>query len=129
MSAKQDSAAWARVFETAIAHGYDSVMVTDANARIVHTNAAFTDLTGYTLAEVEGYTPSFLQGPATDREVIARLERTLAEGGVFEGSTVNYHKDGTAFDIAWRVALVRDDAGTVSHYVTVQRDVSAAKTG
>ena len=129
MSAQYHNAAWSQLFETAVAYGYDSVMVTDANARIVHTNAAFTQLTGYTFNEVEGYTPSFLQGPETDREVIARLERTLAEGGVFEGSTVNYRKDGTAFDIAWRVAPVRNDSGAISHYVTVQRDVSTAKTG
>ncbi|SDG02206.1 PAS domain S-box-containing protein [Limimonas halophila] len=129
MGATHDSAAWARVLEAAVAHVFDSVMVTDAESRIVHTNAAFTELTGYTLAEVEGHTPRFLQGPATDREVIARLERTIADGGVFEGSTVNYRKDGTAFDIAWRVVPVRDDAGALSHYVTVQRDVSASKTG
>ena len=109
-----------------MAHSYDSMMVTDGKARIVHINTAFTELTGYTLAEVEGHTPSFLQGPATDRSVIERLERTIAEGGRFEGSTVNYRKDGSAFDITWRVVPVHDDAGRISHYVTVQRDVSVA---
>jgi len=43
---------------------------------------------------------------------------------VFEGTTVNYRKDGSAFEIQWRVVPVRDDAGSLTHYVTVQRDVS-----
>jgi PAS domain S-box-containing protein len=124
MAARQDDAAWTQVFETAAAHAFDSVMVTDADHRIVHTNAAFTELTGYAQSEVAGHTPGFLQGPKTDQAVIDRLHRTLDAGEVFEGSTVNYRKDGSAFDIQWRVVPVRDGAGTLTHYVTVQRDVS-----
>ena len=124
MGMKRDDAVWAQVFETVAAHAYDSVIVTDADSRIVHTNSAFTELTGYAPAEVIGHTPGFLQGPKTDREVIDRLHRTLERGEVFEGTTVNYRKDGSEFDIQWRVVPVRDDAGTLTHYVTVQRDVS-----
>lgn len=124
MGARHDDPAWIKVFQTAAAHAYDSVMVTDAEHRIVHTNPAFTTLTGYAQEEVAGHTPGFLQGPKTDREVIDRLHTTLEQGEVFEGTTVNYRKDGSAFDIQWRVVPVRDDAGTLTHYVTVQRDVS-----
>ena len=124
MAARQDDAAWTQVFETAAAHAFDSVMVTDAEHRIVHTNPAFTDLTGYAQEEVAGHTPGFLQGPKTDREVIERLHRTLEKGEVFEGTTVNYRKDGSEFGIQWRVVPVRDDTGTLTHYVTVQREVS-----
>jgi len=116
---------WQRVFGAAVEHAYDSVLVTDSDFHIVYANPGFTQLTGYTPDEVMGRTPSFLQGPDTDPEVIARLHRTIDTGGVFEGSTVNYRKDGTPFPIGWTVAPVRDADGAVTHYVTIQREVPA----
>lgn len=124
MKTIDDTATQARVFETAVASAYDSVLVTDADFQIVYANAAFTQLTGYSREEVQGRTPGFLQGEATDPDVIARLHSAIAAGAPFEGSTVNYRKDGSPFDIRWSVVPVQKDDGTVSHYVTVQRDVT-----
>ena len=41
--------------------------------RIIHTNAAWTDLCGYQNHEVAGMTLAFLQGEATDRDDIQEL--------------------------------------------------------
>lgn len=125
MSTEPSSATWKALLEATVESAYDSVVVTDADFRIVHVNPAFTDLTGYRADEAIGSTPGILQGKDTDPSVIQRLENAIANNEAFEGSTVNYRKDGSPFQIQWKVIPVAPDGGAVTHYVTVQRDVSS----
>lgn len=90
-------------------NSFDSILITDAtkNARIIYANKAFKKLTGHSPAEVVGKTPKILQGPATDKQVIARLATALSTGGRFEGKAINYRKDGSPFLMHWRVLPVK----------------------
>jgi PAS domain S-box-containing protein len=106
-----------------------SIMVTDARLdlpgpTIRYVNPAFEQLTGYSIAETVGHDPRFLQGPATDRTVLDRLRADLAEHGTFEGQTINYRKDGTAFVMSWRISAVRRPDGSHEAYVAVQDDIT-----
>lgn len=124
-----DQLEWLRIFRGAVEASFDSILITDADfandgPHILHVNPGFTRMTGYTLDEVIGCNPRFMQGPETDRAVIDRLRRDCENGEVFRGATVNYRKDGTPFNIEWTVAPIRDDAGNISHFMAVQRDVT-----
>ena len=63
-------------------NSFDSILITDTSSRgrIVYTNKAFKKLTGYDASDVIGKTPRVLQGPGTDKKVIARLSDALASG-------------------------------------------------
>lgn len=117
------------LFFEAASHAFNSIMVTTAeetgNGPIVFVNDAFTEMTGYTEEEVLGETPGLLQGPKTDQEELNRLAADLADGKVFQGETVNYKKDDSEFRIEWKVAPVENAKGEVTHYVAIQRDVTA----
>lgn len=107
---------------------FDSVMVTKATDdqgghTVIFVNQGFTDMTGYAAEEVLGQTPGILQGPKTDKALTDRLAEDLRQGRTFHGRTVNYRKDGSAFDIEWKVAPVMQD-GRVTQYLAVQRDIS-----
>lgn len=115
-----------QVVDTLIENSFDSVMVTEvgdgsSNTPIVYVNQAFTELTGYSADEVKGKSPTFLQGPDTDPEVIARLREDLATGKVFEGKTTNYKKDGSPFTMHWRVAPVDEGNETPRFFIAIQR--------
>jgi PAS domain S-box-containing protein len=92
--------------------------------QIVYVNRAFTAMTGYTEEEVLGKTPRLLQGPKTDRKVLNRLREQLSQGENFEGETVNYRKDGSEFVLAWKVTPIRNESGEITHFVSLQRDVT-----
>jgi PAS domain S-box-containing protein len=116
----------------AVNEAKESVVITDADLcapgpRIVYVNAAFTRMSGYTADEVLGKSPRILQGPATDRAVIARLKETLARGDVFQGETINYRKDGGAFHVEWQISPVRDRDGKITHFASFQQDISARR--
>lgn len=105
---------------------FDSVVITDTTraGKIIYANKAFRKLTGYDPAEVVGKTPRILQGPATDRKVIDRLSKALAQGSRFEGKAINHKKDGTPFVMHWRVVPANVGRDTKA-WLAIQREAPA----
>lgn len=121
-----------RLLEAAVYHANESILITKAELNqpgpeIVFVNPAFTRMTGYTAKEVIGKTPRILQGQKTDRAVLDRLRGDLTQGQVFYGEVVNYHKDGTEFNLEWHVAPIRNESGETTHYISIQRDITQRK--
>jgi PAS domain S-box-containing protein len=113
----------------ALEHANEAVIVTESalerpGPRMLYVNRAFSAMTGYAPEEVLGKTPRMFQGPRTSRAVLNRMRRRLSRGGVFQGETINYRKDGSPFILAWHVAPIRDALGTITHWVSTQRDVT-----
>jgi diguanylate cyclase (GGDEF)-like protein/PAS domain S-box-containing protein len=110
----------------------DSICITRANLdapgpEIVYVNAGFTRMTGYEPHEVLGLSPRILQGPDSDRGELARVRRELSAGRRSEAELINYRKDGSSFYIEWTISPLRDARGRITHFVAVQRDVTARR--
>jgi PAS domain S-box-containing protein len=121
-----------RLLSSAVEQATESILITDAQLnfpgpKIIFVNPAFTRMTGYTAEEALGKTPRILQGPRTDRAVLDRLRQTLARGETFEGQSINYRKDGREYDQEWQIAPLRGADGIVTHFVAIQRDITASK--
>jgi PAS domain S-box-containing protein len=106
-------------------NSFDSVLVTDATpqVKILYANKAFMKLTGHKPASVIGKSPRILQGPGTDKKVIAKLSDALREGKKFEGKAINYKKDGTPFIMYWRVVPIKTGK-KITAWVAIQRQGS-----
>jgi two-component system cell cycle sensor histidine kinase/response regulator CckA len=121
-----------RLLSSAVKQSKESIMITEAELdlpgpKIIFVNPAFTQMTGYTAAEVLGGTPRMLQGPSTDRAVLDRLRRNLEQGDAFAGETINYRKDGAEFVLEWQIAPLRNAGSAITHFVAIQRDITARK--
>lgn len=111
---------------------YNSIVVTTSQLelpgpQIIYANRAFCEHTGYTLDELIGETPRILQGEKTDRAVLDELKETLKNGDFFQGSTINYRKDGSEYWVEWNISAIHNHDGVVSHYFCVQHDITALK--
>ncbi len=117
-----------RLFKIALTHSFDGMMITENKPEypIVFVNPAFTKMTGYRNEELTGQSPSMLQGPKTDRTVLGRLREDLSAGRLFHGIAVNYRKDGSEFLMEWKIAPIKDAQGEITHFLAIQRDVSAS---
>ena len=114
-----------RLFEVTITHSFDAIMITENKPKypIVFVNQSFTDMTGYERDELIGQSPTILQGPKTDRDVLDRLRRDISEGKIFHGQAVNYRKDGSDFIMEWKIAPVRNENGEITHFLAIQRSI------
>jgi diguanylate cyclase (GGDEF)-like protein/PAS domain S-box-containing protein len=99
-------------------------LITDANQRIIYANAAIRTITGFSEAEMLGKNCNILQGPDTDPETIQLMRDSFAAGVTFRGDILNYRKDGAPFWNALTITPLKDDSGDVTHFVSVQRDIS-----
>jgi PAS domain S-box-containing protein len=114
------------LLQALVENSFDSILITDASSdgKIIYANSAFKILTGFDPVKVIGKTPRILQGPATDKKVIARLASALKSGGRFEGKAINYKKDGTPFIMFWRVVPIKVKR-TIVAWAAIQRETSS----
>ena len=115
-----------RLLEASMENSFNSIVITEAGQGypIVYVNPAFCEMTGYGPHEVMGRSPSLLQGPDTDRAVIAQLDRDLKSNKLFHGKAVNYRRDGSPFMMEWKIVPIQDDKAKTTHYLAIQRDVT-----
>src|SRR5262245_22896932 len=116
MNSRASAVEQLRLLTSAIEQCEESVLITTAQLdfpgpQIIYVNPAFTRMTGYTFEEVVGKTPRILQGPKTDRSILNQLRRDCAEGKPSHGEVINYRKDGSEFNVEWKVCPVRNERG------------------
>lgn len=117
-----------RLLSTAIEASDQIVLITGVDQQILYVNAAFTRMTGYSAAEVLGQNPRFLQGPATSQATRASLRETIAKGSQVHAEMLNYRKSGEPYWVDLSIVPVRTADGSITHWVSVQRDITARKT-
>lgn len=91
---------------------------------IVFANRAFLEMTGYEAAEIIGTNCRFLQGPETDRSIVAQVRRAIEERREIAVEMVNYKKDGSAFWNALFISPVLNESGELTYFFASQLDVS-----
>jgi len=103
------------------------MMVTDATLPgnpIVFANKAFLILSGYTLEEVLGQDPHFMNGEKTDPEAIQRYQTAIKEGRDEMLEILQYRKDGTPFRAALFASPLSDGQGTVTNHFLSYLDIT-----
>ena len=116
-----------RLSATVLEHIADGVMVIDVHGRIVATNPAFTQITGYTEMEALGEDSSLTRSSRHDEPFYHRLWEDLREHGFWRGEIWNMRKNGEVY-LEWlTVSAVRDNHGVITHYVAVFSDITKVK--
>ena len=104
-----------------------SVVITDTEGFIEYVNPHFTKASGYPADEVVGRSSRILKSGYTSREDYETLWRSIAGGEVWHGEFHNKRRDGRLIWERVSIAPVRDDKGTVTHYVAVKEDITERK--
>ncbi|WP_051243136.1 PAS domain S-box protein [Azohydromonas australica] len=123
-AALRASQAQLRKLAQAVEQGSESIIITDVDGHIEYVNEAFVRQTGYAREEVLGRNPRLLQSGRTPREDFHELWQALTAGRTWRGSFLNRRRDGSEYIDSAVTMPLRDDAGRVTHYVSVQEDVT-----
>jgi diguanylate cyclase (GGDEF)-like protein/PAS domain S-box-containing protein len=101
--------------------------VTDPEARIISTNQAFTQVTGYSLQDVLGKDPSFQKSGVHDAAFYDEMWRVLKSRGQWQGEIWNRRKNGELYPAWENITEVKDDSGQVINYISVFSDITVLK--
>jgi len=113
----------AQVFE----QGHEGITVTDAQGDIIMTNKAFSEITGYSEAEVLGKNPHILSSGRQSPAFYSAMWTALNTTGLWAGEVWNRRKDGTHYPEWLSISVIKDDKEQTTHYVGNFRDLSDTK--
>lgn len=113
-----------RMLEAAFNNTAESIIITDAEGRIKYVNPAFEKESGYTRSEVMGQTPSILKSGKHDADLYRHLWQTIKSGSAWRGRLINRCKDGTLTHENVAISPITNDAGAITHFVAVERNVT-----
>ena len=105
----------------------EGVIITDHESSIVAVNRAFSDITGYSEADVLGRNPRILKSGRHDADFWQEFWRSVFETGGWEGEIWNRRKNGETIPEWLSISTVRDRHGKVINYVAVFSDISRIK--
>ena len=121
-SAEQAQRIAAIAFET-----QQGMFITDASNIILQVNKAFTEITGYTAGEAAGKTPQLLRSGQHGAAFYAAMWDSINLTGVWQGEIWNRRKNGTVYPQQLSISMVKDAAGSVTHYVAAFQDLTSSK--
>jgi len=105
----------------------DAIVIADAAGIIQRVNRAFCETTGYRSDEVAGQNISMLGSDKHDKVFYDTLWLNLNATGTWQGEVWRTHKTGEPYLVWQTITGVKDDAGEITHFVSVARDITARK--
>jgi diguanylate cyclase (GGDEF)-like protein/PAS domain S-box-containing protein len=112
---------------TVFSNTVEGVTITDLDGTIIDVNEAFTDITGYTYAEVVGRNPSMLRSGRHDADFYRGMWRSLDETGQWRGEIWNRRKDGSIYPQLLTISAVREGSNDATGFVGVFTDITQIK--
>src|SRR5262249_38622975 len=94
---------------------------------MLHVNQALLDMTGYERDELIGQQPSILKSGLHPPELYRDMWRTILARNSWLGELTNRRKDGSQFEASLTISPILDSHGRMTHFVGIQRDVTAHK--
>ncbi len=112
-------------FQVLVKTSNDAIIVTDGEGRIQWINTAFSQLTGFSLEEVQGRKPGpILQGEDTDPETAAKISKAISYGRSIQTQICNYRKDGTPYWVELYISPMWDENGKIYQFFAVSRNIT-----
>lgn len=117
-----------RFLRRIVAAAPEGIVLCDARAPdfpVMYVNAAFELMTGYSAAELVGSNLRMLQGSDREQTGRRRLREALEKGEECRVLLRNYRKSG---ELLWNEIFIqplRDESGTLTHYVAFHRDAGS----
>jgi diguanylate cyclase (GGDEF)-like protein/PAS domain S-box-containing protein len=105
----------------------EAIVITDAQGKVTAVNHAFTEITGYDVADAIGRDPRFLRSGRHDDAFYAQIHEALASEGHWRGEIWHRRKNGELFPAWLAISRLRDEAGRSDHHIGIFSDITRQK--
>ena len=107
----------------------NAVVVTNALSNVEYVNKGFSQLTGYTLEDMQGQAPErILQGERTQYTTLKRIHAAIENSQPLHDEILYYRKDGTAYWAALSMNPIFDEDGQLERIISIQTDITDTKS-
>jgi PAS domain S-box-containing protein len=96
----------------------------DTDGNIQYVNPAFEAITGYSRSEVFSQNITLLDSGHHDPSFFKQMWDCLKRGEIWRGRFINKRKDHSLYESEATISPVKNPAGEIIHYVSVQRDIT-----
>lgn len=114
----------AALYRAAVEQADIAISITDPRANIEYVNPAFTRKTGFTPEDAIGLNQSILSNRTTPPDVYKALWHQITRKQPWSGRLVNSRKDGSKYLADLTITPVLNEAGEISHFLGLHRDVT-----
>lgn len=106
---------------------HDPIMITDISGNIIRVNRAFTEITGYTTAEVLGKNPRIMSSGKQNRAFYIDMWHQLLHTGSWYGEIWDRRKNGEIYPKWLTITAVKNDRQETIRYVAIFSDITERK--
>ena len=127
ISAQRASEAKLEQMSRAVTQSPAGVLITDIQGVIEYVNPRLLAMTGYSEREILGQTPQLFQSGQTSEQTYQDLWQALRQGHSWHGEMLNRRKDGSELWVMQMISPLRDSAGRLTHFISIQEDIGEQK--
>lgn len=106
-----------------IDHTAQGIFVTDLNGNIQKVNPAFTEVTGFSEAEVIGQNPRIFKSDKHSNDFYEKMWNSVKEKGYWKGQVWNKKKNGQLYLVWVTINTVKNDGGEIKNYVAMFSEI------
>jgi len=105
-----------------------AVEITDTQGVIEYTNPKFSQITGYSSAEVIGKNSIFFDTGISQPDIFKSIQEALSHNNEWKGELRNKRKSGEPYWEYVSINPIKDNDGSITHYLIVRDDVTKRKS-
>ena len=108
-------------------HLHEGLLITDPQHRVLEVNPTFSQITGFSRAELIGAVPPLLRPVETDTErnaQLAEMSAALEADGNWRGELRHVHRNGESGLLQLAISAVRNSNGSVRNHVLAITDIT-----
>ncbi|MBI3509514.1 MAG: PAS domain S-box protein [Bacteroidetes bacterium] len=104
-----------------------AVIICNSKGEMEWVNDRFTEMFGYSAAEVSGKKITLLHGAGTSGITLAKIEKRKKELAPFHETILEYDRNGKPIWVQMHVAPLTDENGNTERFIAIQEDISGIK--
>lgn len=124
---KEKFASEHKKLSTAIEQSANAIVITDIYGKIEYSNPKFTEISGYTAAEILGKNPKILKSGFQTKEFYTNLWQTIIAGNIWKGEFQNKAKNGNLYWEHATITPIKGETGEITSYLAIKEDITAQK--
>ena len=116
-----------RKLSRAVEQSPASIVITNLTGDIEYVNPKFTEVTGYTPAEIIGQNTRLFKSGETPVEAYQQLWAAILAGKEWRGELLNRKKNGELFWERTSLTPILSESGEITNFLAVKEDITAYK--